>query len=244
MCQADPSIRACLPAVAPFKSGGSNIATAAKPFPAAAPSCLSPMNSLLSNLSQCKMSYNWLFSTQCFAHTLPQSSWTCPNKRRYSLAIVAVHLLKLCCSLCRSPLYLQHSFFAIITVTSFILKSHDAFPTKELQWVGMGLKQGRSLSFKTILGACNINCQHLPSLAFHYWCEVYWHFHCLYTLSLYQIVKYNCLCIYCQHPYCRILAECRLKTMGWKYRNLVISALTFTISFIHRFTNLIERIKR
>ena len=43
MCQVDPSTRACLPAVVPLKSGGSNVFTAAEPFPAAAPSCLSPV---------------------------------------------------------------------------------------------------------------------------------------------------------------------------------------------------------
>ena len=32
MCPVDPSIWACLPAVAPWKSGGSNVVTAAEPF--------------------------------------------------------------------------------------------------------------------------------------------------------------------------------------------------------------------
>ena len=39
----------------------------------------------------------------------------CPSSGCYSLAVVAVHLLKLCCSLCCDPDYLQHAFFALIS---------------------------------------------------------------------------------------------------------------------------------
>ena len=38
-----------------------------------------------------------------------------PSSGSYSLAVVAVHLLKLCCSLCCDPEYLQHAFFALIS---------------------------------------------------------------------------------------------------------------------------------
>ena len=36
---------------------------------------------------------------------------------RYSFAVVAVHLLKLCCSLCYRPKYLQHAAFIVLIST-------------------------------------------------------------------------------------------------------------------------------
>ena len=38
------------------------------------------------------------------------------------------------------------------------------FPANELQWVGMGLKQCRLLSTKTVLGTCSINHQWSPDI--------------------------------------------------------------------------------
>ena len=43
VCQVDPSTRACLPAVEPLKSSGSDVATVTEPFPVAAPYCLFPV---------------------------------------------------------------------------------------------------------------------------------------------------------------------------------------------------------
>ena len=92
-----------------------------------------------------------------------------PSSGRYSLAVVAVHLLKLCCNLCCDPVYLQHAFFALISVlccprswaqAEWIFNHiHDTFPASELQWVGMGLKRCRLLSIKTVSGTCSINHQ-------------------------------------------------------------------------------------
>ena len=59
-------------------------------------------------------SYYWLIRFRYFAYTISPSPWTYPSSGRYSLAVVAMHLLKLCCSLCRSPEYLQHAFFILI----------------------------------------------------------------------------------------------------------------------------------
>ena len=89
-------------------------------------------------------------------------------------------------------------------------------------------------------GTCSINHQHLTSSSFCYWCQEYWHLHRLYMLSLYQIVEYNLFCICYRHPHGRILAECKLKIVGWKYRNLVIPVSKYTVRFIHHFTNLIK----
>ena len=59
-------------------------------------------------------SYYWLIRFWYFAYTISPSPWTYPSSGRYSLAVVAMHLLKLCCSLCCSPEYLQHAFFVLI----------------------------------------------------------------------------------------------------------------------------------
>ena len=40
----------------------------------------------------------------------------------------------------------------------------DTFPANELQWVGMGLKQCRLLSTKTVSGTCIINHQWSPDI--------------------------------------------------------------------------------
>ena len=40
----------------------------------------------------------------------------------------------------------------------------DTFPGNELQWVGMGLKQCRLLSTKTVSGTCSINHQWSPDI--------------------------------------------------------------------------------
>ena len=56
----------------------------------------------------------WLIRLQYFAYTVSPSPWTYPSSGRYSLAVVAVHLLKLYCSLCCSQEYLQHAFFVLI----------------------------------------------------------------------------------------------------------------------------------
>ena len=40
----------------------------------------------------------------------------------------------------------------------------DTFPANELQWVGMGLKQCRLLSTKTVSGTCSINHQWSPDI--------------------------------------------------------------------------------
>ena len=65
-------------------------------------------------ISYCK-SYYWLIWLRYLAaYTVSPSPWTYPSSERYSLAVVAVHLLKLCCSQCCSPEYLQHAFFVLI----------------------------------------------------------------------------------------------------------------------------------
>ena len=92
-----------------------------------------------------------------------------PSCGRYSLAVVAVHLLKLCCNLCCDPVYLQHAFFALISAlccprswaqAEWIFNHiRDTFPANELQWVGMSLKQCWLLSIKTVSSTCSINHQ-------------------------------------------------------------------------------------
>ena len=92
-----------------------------------------------------------------------------PSSARYLLAVVAVHLLKLYCSLCCDPEYLQHAVFALVSVLcctrswaqSEWIFNHirDTFPVNELQWVGIGLKQCRLLSIKTVSGTCSMNHQ-------------------------------------------------------------------------------------
>ena len=124
-----------------------------------------------------------------------------PSSGSYSLAVVVVHFLKLCCSLCCDPEYLQHAFFALISAL-FCSRSwahaecifnhiRDTFPANELQWVGMGLKQCRLLSIKTVSGTCNINHQWTPdivSILILMWGILA--FASLYTLSLHQIFIY------------------------------------------------------
>ena len=88
----------------------------------------------------------------------------------YSLAVVAVHLLKLCCSLCCDPDYLQHAFFALISAlccprswaqAEWIFNHiRDTFLANELQWVGMGLKPCRLLAIKTVSGTCTCSINH------------------------------------------------------------------------------------
>ena len=90
-------------------------------------------------------SYYWSTRLQYFAYTLSQSHRTYPSSGCYSLAVVAVHLLKLCCSLCCDPDYLQHAFFALISAlccprswaqAEWIFNHiRDTFPANELQWV-------------------------------------------------------------------------------------------------------------
>ena len=114
-------------------------------------------------------SYYWSTRLQYFAYTLSQSHRTYPSSGCYSPAVVAVHLLKLCCSLCCDPDYLQHAFFALISAlccprswaqAEWIFNHiRDTFPANELQWVGMGLKQCRLLAIKTVSGTCSINHQ-------------------------------------------------------------------------------------
>ena len=92
-----------------------------------------------------------------------------PSSGRYSLAVVAMNLLKPSCSLCCDPEYLQHAFFAFISAfccprswaQAELVFNHirDTFPANELQWVRMGLKQCRLLSIKTVSGACSIKHQ-------------------------------------------------------------------------------------
>ena len=106
---------------------------------------------------------------QYFAYTLSQSHRTYPSSGCYSLAVVAVHLLKLCCSLCCDPDYLQHAFFALTSAlccprslaqAEWIFNHiSDKFPANELQWVGMGLKQCRLLAIKRVSGTSSINHQ-------------------------------------------------------------------------------------
>ena len=114
-------------------------------------------------------SYYWSTLLQYFAYTLSQSHRTNPSSGCYSLAVVAVHLLKLCCSLCYDPDYLQHEFFALISALCYPrswaqaewIFNHirDTFPANELQWVRMGLKQCRLLATRTVSCTCSINHQ-------------------------------------------------------------------------------------
>ena len=59
-------------------------------------------------------SYYWLIRFRYFAHTVSPSLWTYPSSGCSSLAVVAMHLLKVCCSLCCSPEYLQLTFFVLV----------------------------------------------------------------------------------------------------------------------------------
>ena len=124
-----------------------------------------------------------------------------PSSGSYSLAVVAVHLLKLCCSLCCDPEYLQHAFFALVsalccprswTQAEWIFNHiRDTFPANELQWVRRGLKHCRLLSIKTVSGTCSINHQRTPdivSILILMWGILA--FASLYTLSLHQIFIY------------------------------------------------------
>ena len=91
----------------------------------------------------------------------------------------------------------------------------DTFPSNELQWVGMGLKQCRSLSIKIISGTCSINHQwtlDIVSILILMWgiltfaslvhvaiapdCHIY----------IYVCV---CVCVWFHHPHCKILAKCK-----------------------------------
>ena len=59
-------------------------------------------------------SYYWLIRLRYFAaYTVSPSPWTYPSSGCCSLAVVAVYL-KLCCSLCCSPEYLQNAFFVLM----------------------------------------------------------------------------------------------------------------------------------
>ena len=67
----------------------------------------------------------------------------------------------------------------------------DTLPANELQWVGMGLKQCRLLSIKTVSGTCSITHQWTPdivSILILIWGILA--FASLYTLSLHQIFIY------------------------------------------------------
>ena len=125
-----------------------------------------------------------------------------PSSGSYSLAVVAVHLLKLCYSLSCDPEYLRHAFLASISAlccprswaqAEWIFNHiRDTFPANKLQWVGMGLKQCRLLSIKTLLGICSINHQWTPdivSILLLMWGILA--FASLYTLSLHKIVIYK-----------------------------------------------------
>ena len=122
-------------------------------------------------------SYYWLTRLQYFAYTLSQSHRTYPSSGCYSLAVVAVHLLKLCCSLCCDPDYLQHAFFALISV--FV--SLDPGPKlngysithvihslrtscSEMEWVWNSADYWRSRQFQ--VHVVLITNEHLTSLAF------------------------------------------------------------------------------
>ena len=59
-------------------------------------------------------SYYWLIRFRYFAYTVSPSHWTYPSSGCFSLDVVDMHLLKLCCSLCFSLEYLQHVFFVLI----------------------------------------------------------------------------------------------------------------------------------
>ena len=61
-------------------------------------------------------SYYWLIRFRYFIYTV-SPSWTYPSSGRYSLDAVAMHLLKLWCSLCCSPEYLQLAFFVLLCKT-------------------------------------------------------------------------------------------------------------------------------
>ena len=70
-----------------------------------------------------------------FAYTVSPSPWTYFSSGRYSLAVVAVRLLKLWCSLCYSLEHLQHAFFGLIgkiQETYFLLHVVDSPRSTEL----------------------------------------------------------------------------------------------------------------
>ena len=125
-----------------------------------------------------------------------------PSSGSYSLDVVAVHLLKLCCSLCCDPEYLQHAFLALISALCCPRSRAQAewifntFPANDLQWVGMGLKQCKLLSIKTVSGTCSINHQWTPDIVSTW--ILMWGilaFASLYTLSLHQMFIYIHSCI-------------------------------------------------
>ena len=121
----------------------------------------------------------------------------------YSRAVVAVHLLKLCSSLCWSPEYLQHAF--IILISKLCCPSPRALAYIDITYIPCGRITGNWNGFENranychlrqCLGTCSINHHNLTPLAFYHWCEEYWHLHRLCILSIYQIVKYLCIYIY------------------------------------------------
>ena len=139
-------------------------------------------------------------TVQYFAYTLSQSPRTYAAAGAIHL-LLWLHLLKLCCSLCCDPEYLQHAFFAFISALCCPRSWAQAewifnhirytFPANELQWVGMGLKQCRLLSIKTVSGTCSINHQWTPdivSILMLMWGILA--LASLYTLSLHQIFIY------------------------------------------------------
>ena len=78
-------------------------------------------------------SYYWLIRLRYFAYTVSPSHWTYPSSGCYSLAVVAVHLLKLCCSQCCSPEYLQHAFFILIYAKCYMPYVIDSPRSIELE---------------------------------------------------------------------------------------------------------------
>ena len=97
-------------------------------------------------------SYYWSTRLQYFAYTLEQSHLTYPSSGCYSLAVVAVHLLKLCCSLCCDPDYLQHAFFALISALNgysitYVIHSLGT-SCSELEWVWNSADYWQSRQFQ------------------------------------------------------------------------------------------------
>ena len=79
-------------------------------------------------------SYYWLIRLRYFAaYTVSPSPWTYPSSGCCSLAVVAVYL-KLCCSLCCSPEYLQNAFFVLICKSRRRISSR-VFPATCRMWL-------------------------------------------------------------------------------------------------------------
>ena len=187
-------------------------------------------------------SYYWLVRLRYFAtYTISLSPWTYPSSGRDSLAVVAVHLLKLCCSLCCSPEYLQHAFFILICKSRrriscnmrYVIDSHRSI---ELRMERSPRFRVRPAQYWIIRSDCKMEHSPLPA-AVHAWEQTCHCSYVIFTSNTDEIVIKN-IAVICHYHFRRtfcynfVNTDTCAKNMATYYCSFIIWAYGFLRGYI------------